>query len=110
MHAYLPNMTDWTECAHVYANNSMGMLGGVTSVKFDPYSELVWAGSASGQISSHFGPELQRYTSFAAHSNRGLPALARDITIDDRHVYSVGEGSLHCASRRGVARWGILTK
>ncbi len=103
-------MGDWTEYAHIFANNAPGQLGSVTSVRFDPYSELLWAGSASGQITSHYGADLQRYTSYPAHGTVSRPAPTKALYLDERHIYSVGETGLHCASRKGLARWGVLAK
>ncbi|PWN52754.1 hypothetical protein IE53DRAFT_366908 [Violaceomyces palustris] len=103
-------MASWVEHAHILANNSpMGMLGGVTSLSFDPYSELIWAGTSVGQVASHFGSELQRYSSYPAHGTTTRPGAVKSLLVDERHVYSVGDGGIKCSNRRGIARWTMLT-
>ncbi|KDN41342.1 hypothetical protein K437DRAFT_226828 [Tilletiaria anomala UBC 951] len=104
-------MTDWAECNHVLANNSPpGVLGSVTALAFDRYSELLWVGSASGQLSAHYSADLQRYTSFAAHGTLATPSPLKALLLDERLVYSTGESGLHAASRRGLTRWSAPAK
>lgn len=101
-------MSEWSEYHHIYANNSPpGVLGGVSCLRFDPYSELLWVGSASGQVSSHFGADLQRYTSYAAHGTGQGAAGVRALHLDERHVFSAGENGLHASSRKGMTRWDL---
>lgn len=104
-------MSNWQEVAHILANN--GPLGIATSaLYFDPASELLWTGSSLGQVASHFGPGLQRYTSWSAHPllNGRRPESqyqsgVKGILCDDRAVYSVGENGVKAANRRGIVRW-----
>lgn len=104
-------MSNWVEHAHILANNSPpGALGGVSSLSFDPFSELLWAGTGAGQVASHYGNGLQRYTSYPAHGTAGNPSPVKGLLVDERHVYSVGEGGIKCANRRGVGRWNVQTR
>ncbi|SPO36298.1 related to PAN2 - component of Pab1p-stimulated poly(A) ribonuclease [Pseudozyma flocculosa] len=103
-------MATWSEHAHILANNGpIGMLGGVSALTFDTSSELLWAGTSMGQVVSHYGPELSRYTSYPAHGTPARPGPAKGILVDARHVYSVGEGGIKCANRRGLGKWSMLT-
>ena len=103
-------MANWTEHAHILANNGpIGMLGGVSALSFDPAAELLWAGTSVGQVVSHYGSELSRYTSYPAHGTVARPSPTKGIIVDDRHIYSVGETGVKCAARRGIPKWNMLT-
>ncbi|KAK0524952.1 poly(A)-specific ribonuclease [Tilletia horrida] len=101
----------WDECAHVLANGASrpGTLGAVTALAFDPHSELLWAGTAAGQVVSHYSPALVRYTSYAAAGSVFHPGPVRDLLIDDRSVFTLGEKVVHSAQRRGIANWAVPT-
>ena len=88
-------MTEWTQRAHVLADHAVsGVLGHVSSLHFDTMSELLWVGSASGQLRSHTGalPTLPRYTSLAAHGVPKQPRHVRGILSDDKFIISLSEG------------------
>ncbi|KAN0062546.1 poly(A)-specific ribonuclease [Thecaphora frezii] len=103
-------MTSWSEHAHVLTNNGpLGMLGGVSALTFDTSSELLWAGTSLGQVVSHYGPDLSRYVSYPAHGTHARPSPTKGILVDPRHVYSIGENGIKCASRRGLGKWSMLT-
>ncbi|KAL9932023.1 hypothetical protein V8E36_009084 [Tilletia maclaganii] len=101
----------WDECAHVLANGAgrPGILGSVTALAFDPHSELLWAGTSVGQVVSHYSSALARYTSFSATGTVFNPHPVRDLLIDDRHVYTLGDQVVHCAHRKGIANWSVPT-
>lgn len=95
-------MATWSECGHILAHH--GPLGvPVTCTQFDQHSELLWTGSAFGLVASHLGPNLQRYTRWKAHP--GTSTGTRGILVDDKAVYSVGEGGVKAATRNGLTRW-----
>lgn len=101
-------MTEWTQQAHVFADHAVsGVLGAVTSLHFDPFAELLWAGSESGQLSSHTNtlPTLPRYTSLAAHGTPTHRQGVRGILSDDKYVMSVSERSVCASQRNGLNRW-----
>lgn len=104
-------MVTWDECAHILANSVTrpGILGSVSALAFDPYSELLWAGTAAGQVCSHYTSSLARYTSYAATGSVLNPHPVRDLLIDDRHVFSLGEQVFHAAQRKGLASWSLST-
>ena len=106
-------MAEWTQQAHVLADQAVpGVLGGVTALYFDPFSELLWAGSASGQVTSHANtpPTYARYTSYPAHGTPTRRSEVRGILSDDKSVFSIGEASVRAAQRNGLGRWTIEVK
>lgn len=101
-------------------------LGWTASVAFDPSQELLWTGAAStGRVEALFTGNLSRYTAYRAHLPRGRagPARGTDIArpgatdtsgadikqllVDDRGVFALGQHGLHCANRRGLAAWSV---
>ncbi|WFD29088.1 poly(A)-specific ribonuclease [Malassezia sp. CBS 17886] len=106
-------MAEWTQQSHVLADHAVpGVLGAVTALHFDPYAELLWAGSASGQVSSHLNdpPACARYTSYASHGTPTRRSDVRGILCDDRSVISVGESSVRAAQRSGLGRWSVAMR
>ncbi|KAE8226230.1 hypothetical protein CF319_g1142 [Tilletia indica] len=93
----------WAECGHALASSSL------TALAFDPHSELLWAGTSTGQVVSHYSPALIRYTSFPATGSVYNPSPVKDFLIDDRNVYTLGERVVHSAMRRGIANWSVPT-
>ena len=103
-------MTEWTQRAHVLADHAVsGVLGHVSSLHFDTMSELLWVGSASGQLTSHTGalPTLPRYTSLAAHGVPKQPRHVRGILSDDKFIISLSEGRVCASQRQGLGRWSM---
>ena len=86
-----------------------GALGAVTSLHFDSLSELLWVGSASGQVTSHTSalPSLTRYTSYAAHGTPRQAHEVRTILSDDKSILSLSETSVRATQRCGLGRWTI---
>lgn len=58
-----------------------------------------------GRVTSFFGSELQRYTSFKAHANN--EGAVRQILVNDKGVVALGSKEVHMASRRGLPLWHI---
>jgi hypothetical protein len=110
------SMSTWAEAGHILANN--GPLGIPTSaVQFDSSSELLWTGSGLGQVASHYGPGLQRYTSWSAHpllNGRSLDSQhlggVHGLLCDERAIYSIGEDGIKAANRRGIVRWNMSSR
>ncbi|USW48021.1 Putative ribonuclease H-like superfamily, exonuclease, RNase T/DNA polymerase III [Septoria linicola] len=105
---------DWTEAIRL-ANpsaTSSTRPGRVSTFSFDTSEELLWVGSDSGKITSFFGPDLQKYTSYRAHASstsRGASGNApvRQILFCPKGVVSVSSRSVHFSSRRGLTQWHI---
>lgn len=113
-------MASWAEAGSIYTHSG-GMLGVPTcALTFDPSRELLWTGTAQGSIESYYGPALQRYTGWLANkpSTRaggqqdfhGGHAGVRGILCDERAVYSVGDGGIKAAVRRGTGRWNVFMR
>jgi len=65
-----------------------------------------------GRVTSFYGTELQRYTSYRGHVSsapRGAPGNSpvKQLLFCDKGVISVSSRSVHCASRRGMAQWHV---
>jgi PAB-dependent poly(A)-specific ribonuclease subunit 2 len=56
-----------------------------------------------GRITSFYGPELQRYTSYRGHAPAEGPV--KQMLMCDRGVISITAKSIHLASRKGVTQW-----
>lgn len=103
-------MAEWAQQAHVLADHALpGVLGAVSALHFDPLSELLWVGSASGQVTSHTNalPALSRCTSFAAHGTPRQPHDVRTILSDDKSILSLSDTCVRATQRSGLARWSI---
>ncbi len=59
-----------------------------------------------GRVSSFYGAELSRYTSFKAHASAEGPV--RQILIHDKGVIALGSRGVHMARRTGPPIWHIL--
>lgn len=80
MHAGL-GVDGWAECAAAgtvplpaslrHAHPHLPPLPPVTSVAFDPASELLWSADAAGRVASYFGPSLEPYTRCLASPRAG---------------------------------------
>ncbi|GAB1725462.1 hypothetical protein NU195Hw_g1870t1 [Hortaea werneckii] len=84
----------------------------ITAFAFDTAQELLWTGNEYGRVTSFYGAELQKYTSFHGHassSSRSAPGNApvKQFLFCDKGVISVSPRSVHCASRKGLTQWHL---
>ncbi|KAF4469696.1 PAB-dependent poly(A)-specific ribonuclease subunit PAN2 [Fusarium albosuccineum] len=77
----------------------------VTAMTFDTVQELLWTGNGFGRVTSFYGTDLQRYTSFKAHASSDGPV--RQILVNEKGVVSLGAQDVHMALRRGPPMWHI---
>ncbi|RGP80901.1 pab-dependent poly a-specific ribonuclease subunit pan2 [Fusarium longipes] len=77
----------------------------VTTMTFDTTQELLWTGNDYGRVTSFYGTELQRYTSFKAHTSAEGPV--RQILVNEKGIVALGSQDLHMAIRRGPPIWHI---
>ena len=56
---------------------------GVNTVCFDTHEELVWTGTKTGHVTSYYGTQLQKYTSFKVHPTEDI----RNILTFDHSLY-----------------------
>ncbi|KAI3536342.1 PAB-dependent poly(A)-specific ribonuclease subunit PAN2 [Colletotrichum abscissum] len=77
----------------------------VSTMTFDTAQELLWTGNDYGRVTSFYRSELQRYTSFKAHTSSDGPV--RQILVNDKGVVVLGSRDIHMASRKGPPIWHI---
>lgn len=80
----------------------------VTTLAFDGHQDLLWTGSAQGQIASYLYPgnaAFMRYTAFPLHFK---PSPPLQILPLEYAVYSVGYENVKCTNKRGVTIWNKL--
>eukprot|EP01135_Chromosphaera_perkinsii_P008462 Nk52_evm30s1360 gene=Nk52_evmTU30s1360 len=78
----------------------------ITSVVCDPFEELVWVGSQSGRVTSYLqGRQLERYTSFLAHTQE-----VRQLAIFDGGIATITQDNMRVTSRQGLALSTIATE
>ncbi|GJC81232.1 PAN2-PAN3 deadenylation complex catalytic subunit PAN2 [Colletotrichum liriopes] len=98
---------DWDEVARIPfpPPGVHAMATPVTTMTFDTAQELLWTGNDYGRVTSFYGSELQRYTSFKAHTTPDGPV--RQILVNDKGVVVLGSRDIHMASRKGPPIWHI---
>lgn len=75
------------------------------TLAFDSSQELLWTGNSYGRVSSFYGVELQRYTTFSAHPARDGPV--HQLLFHEKGVIALGAHRIHMAMRRGLPIWNI---
>lgn len=103
-------MAEWAQQAHFLADHAPpGVLGAVSALYFDPRADLLWTGSASGQVTSHTNtpPSFARYASYAAHGTPARSSKVHTLLSDDKSIFSAGSNSVCAAQRTGLGRWSV---
>ncbi|KAF2837605.1 PAB-dependent poly(A)-specific ribonuclease subunit PAN2 [Patellaria atrata CBS 101060] len=100
---------DWDEVARIFlpgpGPQDRALPTPATTLAFDPSQELLWAGNEYGRVSSFYGAELQKYTSFKAHpSSEGH---VKQLLFAPKGIISISTRSIHLSSRRGLAQWHV---
>ncbi|KAL5604368.1 hypothetical protein BROUX41_002340 [Berkeleyomyces rouxiae] len=97
---------DWDEVSRIPfplgANGSQNVL---TCMIFDTALELLWTGYSNGRVTSFFGSELRRYSSYLIHPTVEGPV--RQILVNDKGVLALGSKTLHFAQRGGLPIWNL---
>ncbi|CAG8444214.1 7643_t:CDS:2, partial [Dentiscutata heterogama] len=89
-------MDSWYEVLTA-CDPSLNVVQSITAIAFDPYQELLWTGNDKGRVISHFGDNLQRYTSFRSHLSQ-----VRQLLVSDSGVISLSPDSIRMTNRRGL--------
>ncbi|TIB23248.1 hypothetical protein E3P77_01775 [Wallemia ichthyophaga] len=75
----------------------------ITSLSFDPYTELIWSGNSHGQVCSLYGLDGERYTSFSAHRNSPV----KELCLDDRGIVTLGANGVKGTKRSAIGKWMV---
>ncbi|TIB98252.1 hypothetical protein E3Q18_02152 [Wallemia mellicola] len=75
----------------------------ITSLSFDPYSELLWSGNSHGQVCSLYGLDGERYTSYMAHRNSPV----KELCLDDRGIVTLGLNGVKGTKRSAIGKWMV---
>jgi PAB-dependent poly(A)-specific ribonuclease subunit 2 len=70
----------------------------VTSLCFDRQEELLWMGNEGGHVTSYYGLDMVKYTSFQVHSENDIRAQL----TGDYGLLSLTKNSLRLSLRRGL--------
>ncbi|RDL37203.1 PAB-dependent poly(A)-specific ribonuclease subunit PAN2 [Venustampulla echinocandica] len=73
-----------------------------TAMGFDSSQELIWLGNEFGRVSSFYGTDLTRYTSFRAGEG-----AVRQLLFHEKGIIALCPRSVHMATRRGPPLWHI---
>lgn len=99
---------------HGHARNDNGIRYGaraaldgqrICKIPIDGCPKLSEPDQLQGRVTSFYGSELQRYTSFKARTTTDGPV--RQILVNDKGVVVLGSRDIHMASRKGPPIWHI---
>ncbi|OCK74303.1 PAB-dependent poly(A)-specific ribonuclease-like protein subunit pan2 [Lepidopterella palustris CBS 459.81] len=77
----------------------------VTTFAFDTIQELLWTGNDFGRITSFYGPNLEKYTSYIGHPQ--AEGAVKQLLFTEKGVLSISKRSIHFSIRRGLTQWHL---
>eukprot|EP01127_Copromyxa_protea_P022427 TRINITY_DN802_c0_g2_i5.p1 TRINITY_DN802_c0_g2~~TRINITY_DN802_c0_g2_i5.p1 ORF type:complete len:1089 (-),score=127.13 TRINITY_DN802_c0_g2_i5:162-3428(-) len=79
----------------------------ITSVRFDPYEELMWSGTSDGRVVSYSLPGATKYTSWFAHEvsqNYDTDCSISEILVNQEGVVSLSSTGVKYCTRGGLPK------
>lgn len=98
---------DWEEIGRLLLLSPSSQLppSPASTFAFDNTEELLWVGNGFGRVSSYYGIELQRYTSF-----RVGDGVVHQILLHEKGVIALTSTAIHAATRQGSQIWHITSE
>lgn len=88
---------EWWELQSVH-DNLVDAVQSVTTVAFDPWEEIIWAGMDNGRVVAYTVPGMERYTAFHANTTE-----TRQVLVDQEGILALSEQNIRCFSRGGLS-------
>jgi PAB-dependent poly(A)-specific ribonuclease subunit 2 len=78
-----------------------------STLAFDTTQELLWTGNNQGRVTSFYGAQLTRYTSYRGHE--AIEGAVKQFLFTDKGILSVSQQSIHYSHRRGLTQWHLMS-
>merc|ERR1740128_1389410 len=65
------NNNEFSPLSHVHGDGGVG----ISALAFDAQEELIWMGNQAGHVTSYYGTQLEKYTSFQVNQTEGVRSL-----------------------------------
>ena len=88
------NNNQFNPLSHVLGDGGLG----IPAMAFDAQEKLLWMGNQAGHVTSYYGRQLEKYTSFQVTKGEGV----RSILTTDRGILALTPTKLRCQIRRGI--------